>query len=130
MIPELESFKMPILSLVTLTPALGALLLTLIDRNNKALIRQIALMVSFLGLLFSLIMVGNFDATEGTMQMEENLPWIESLGISYHLGVDGFSVLLILLTSFSMPFVFLSTWKAVDTRSKSSTSPFCFCRPV
>ena len=73
MIPELESFKMPILSLVTLTPALGALLLTLIDRNNKALIRQIALMVSFLGLLFSLIMVGNFDATVGTMQMEENL---------------------------------------------------------
>ncbi|MBA4683386.1 MAG: NADH-quinone oxidoreductase subunit M [Planctomycetes bacterium] len=118
MIPELESFKMPILSLVTLTPALGALLLTLIDHNNKALIRQIALMVSFLGLLFSLIMVGNFDATVGTMQMEENLPWIESLGISYHLGVDGFSVLLILLTSFSMPFVFLSTWKAVDSRVK------------
>ena len=55
MIPELESFKMPILSLVTLTPALGALLLTLIDSNSKALIRQIALMVSFLGLLFSLI---------------------------------------------------------------------------
>ena len=55
MIPELDSFKMPILSLVTLTPALGALLLTLIDSNSKALIRQIALMVSFLGLLFSLI---------------------------------------------------------------------------
>ena len=69
MIPELESFKMPILSLVTLTPALGALLLTLIDRNNKALIRQIALMVSFLGLLFSLIMV------EISMQPWESCKW-------------------------------------------------------
>ncbi len=118
MIPELDSFNMPILSLVTLTPALGALLLILIDSNSKALIRQIALMVSFLGLLFSLIMVGNFDSTVGTMQMEENHAWIESLGISYHLGVDGFSVLLILLTSFSMPFVFLSTWKAIDDRVK------------
>ena len=118
MIPELESFNLPILSLVTLTPAFGALLLALIDSNSKALIRQVALMVSFLGLLFSLIMVGNFDSSVGVMQLEENHSWIESLGISYHLGVDGFSILLILLTSFTMPFVFMSTWKAVDHRVK------------
>ncbi|MGE4619388.1 MAG: NADH-quinone oxidoreductase subunit M [Planctomycetota bacterium] len=118
MIPEIDSFNLPILSLVVLTPAVAALLLCMVDRNNKALIRQIALMGSFLTLLFSLLMLGNFDSTVATMQLEENHPWIESLGVSYHLGIDGISLLLVLLTCFSMPFVFLSTWSAIDDRVK------------
>ena len=129
MIPELESFNLPILSLVTLTPAFGALLLALIDSNSKALIRQVALMVSFLGLLFSLIMVGNFDSSVGVMQLEENHSWIESLGISYHLGVDGFSILLILLTSFTMPFVFISPGEGISHRiiAPSNGHDRCIC---
>ncbi len=118
MIPELESFNLPVLSLITMTPAVGAILLSLVDRNNKALLRQAALMISCLTLLFSLLMIGNFDNAVGTMQLEEQHTWIESLGISYHLGVDGISVLLVLLTSFSMPLVFLSTWSAIDDRVK------------
>lgn len=118
MIPEIQSFNLPILSLVTLTPLLCALLLCFADKNNKPLIRQIALMGSFLTLLFSLLMVGNFDSSLGTMQLEEQHNWIESLGISYHLGVDGISVLLVLLTSFTMPFVLLSTWSSIEERVK------------
>ena len=118
MIPELESFNLPILSLVVLTPALVALALCLVDRNNRALIRQLALMGSFLTLLFSLLMVANFDSSLGTMQLEEQHSWIESLGITYHLGVDGISILLVLLTCFTMPFVFLSTWACIDDRVK------------
>ena len=105
MIPELPSFNLPVLTLVTLTPAIGALLLSLVDRNNKALLRQGSLMISCLTLLFSLLMVGNFDNSVGTMQLEENHTWIESLGINYHLGVDGISILLVLLTCFSTPLV-------------------------
>ncbi len=118
MIPELPSFNLPVLTLVTLTPAIGALLLSMVDRNNKALLRQASLMISFLTLLFSLLMVGNFDNSVGTMQLEESHTWIESLGISYHLGVDGISILLVLLTCFTMPLVFLSTWTAIDDRVK------------
>jgi NADH-quinone oxidoreductase subunit M len=117
-IPELPSFNLPVLTLVTLTPAIGALLLSMVDRNNKALLRQASLMISFLTLLFSLLMVGNFDNSVGTMQLEESHTWIESLGISYHLGVDGISILLVLLTCFTMPLVFLSTWTAIDDRVK------------
>ncbi|MEC9475902.1 MAG: NADH-quinone oxidoreductase subunit M [Planctomycetota bacterium] len=118
MIPEIQSFNLPVLSLVVLTPLLCSLLLCFADRNNKALIRQIALMGSFLTLLFSLLMVGNFDSSIGTMQLEEQHNWIESLGISYHLGVDGISVLLVLLTCFTMPFVLLSTWSSITDRVK------------
>jgi NADH-quinone oxidoreductase subunit M len=117
-IPELPSFNLPVLTLVTLTPAIGALLISLVDRNNKALLRQGSLMISCLTLLFSLLMVGNFDNSVGTMQLEESHSWIASLGINYHLGVDGISILLVLLTCFSMPLVFLSTWKAIDDRVK------------
>lgn len=109
---------LPILSLIILTPAAGALLLSFVDRKNEALLKQGALMVSCVSLLLSLTMLSAFDGNVGTYQLEESFEWVPSLGISYHLGIDGISVLLVLLTTFTMPIVLLSTWRAVSDRVK------------
>ena len=109
---------LPILSLIVLTPALGALLLSLVDRKNETVMRQGALMISLVTLLLSLTMLSGFDGNVGGYQFEENVQWSESLKLQYHLGIDGISILLVLLTTFTMPLVFLSTWKAVGDRVK------------
>jgi len=109
---------LPFLTLIIATPALGALLLAFVDKRNESVLRQGALMVSAVTLLLSLAMLVFFDADAGTMQFEESRPWAPGLGISYHLGIDGISLLLVLLTTFTMPIVLLSTWKAVGDRVK------------
>ena len=118
---------LPLLTLIVFTPLVGAILLSFVNRKNESVMRQGAFVISLVTLLLSLSMLGGFDPTDvvspdnpalGKYQFEENLSWSETLGIRYHLGVDGISILLILLTTFSMPLVFLSTWKAVTDRVK------------
>lgn len=107
-----------ILSLIVLTPALGALLLAFVDRKNVSVIRQGALMISCVTLALGILMAGSFDGSNAQYQMVESHSWIPGLGISYHLGIDGISVLLVLLTCFTMPLVFLSSWKSIGSRVK------------
>ncbi len=109
---------LPILTLIIFTPAVGALLLSFVDRKNESVMRQGALMISLVTLLLSLVMLTSFDKSLGSYQFEEIQAWVPSLGISYHLGIDGISILLVLLTTFTMPLVFLSTWKCVTDRVK------------
>ncbi len=109
---------LPILSLIILTPALGAILLAFVDRKNESVMKQGSLMISCLTLLLSLTMLTQFDGSYGGYQLEEKHTWVEGLGISYHLGIDGISILLVLLTTFTMPIVLLSTWSAVKDRVK------------
>ncbi|MGA1778982.1 MAG: complex I subunit 4 family protein [Planctomycetota bacterium] len=100
------------------TPLLGALLLAFVNRKNESVMRQGALVVSLVTLLLSLVMLVAFEPQNPGYQFEENSSWSETLGIRYHLGLDGISVLLVLLTTFSMPLVLLSTWRAVTDRVK------------
>ena len=109
---------LPILTLIAFAPLAGAILLAFVDRKNDAVIRQGALMVSLVTLLLSLTMLSGFVVGEPGYQFEENASWVPSLGIKYHLGIDGISILLVLLTTVTMPLVFLSTWKAVTDRVK------------
>ncbi|MHC4936238.1 MAG: complex I subunit 4 family protein [Planctomycetota bacterium] len=109
---------LPILTLIVFTPLLGALLLAFVNRKNESVMRQGALVVSLVTLLLSLVMLVAFEPQNPGYQFEENNSWSETLGIRYHLGLDGISVLLVLLTTFSMPLVLLSTWRAVTDRVK------------
>ena len=109
---------LPILTLIAFAPLAGAILLAFVDRKNESVIRQGALMVSLVTLLLSLTMLGGFVGGEPGYQFEENHAWVPSLGIKYHLGIDGISILLVLLTTVTMPLVFLSTWKAIGDRVK------------
>ena len=109
-----------ILSLLTFFPTLGALLLLGFPKNRDSWIRWAALAVSLITFLLSLVLLADFDRSDPELQMVIRLPWIRvsQLTIEYHLGVDGLSLLLILLTTFLTPISILSTWRAIQERVK------------
>ena len=110
--------QLPILSLILFTPSLGAILLMFLDRKHAHELRQGALVISIVTLLLCIGMVVQFDAGVGTMQLEEQRSWIPQFDVSYHLGVDGISLFLVLMTAALTPIILLSTWKAVEDRVK------------
>src|SRR5574337_1105716 len=109
------------LTVVTFFPILGALVLLFIRPEQKDTLRWVALITSLITFVLSLVMLMQFNATEPGLQLVVRAPWItvgDKWNIEYHLGVDGLSVLLILLTTFLTPISIASTWKAVDERVK------------
>ncbi len=110
-------FGLPLLSLGIWVPILGglAVLATGSDRN-AALARRLALAGALLGLLVVLPLWSQFDATAHGFQFQEFRRWIERFSINYHLGIDGVSLLLILLNSFTTVLVVVAGWKVIDTR--------------
>ena len=108
------------LNLVTLFPLVGVLLLLFMKQEQKGAIRWTALIVSLITFGLSIWVLYQFDASNPGLQMVINLPWIEIAGwqITYQMGVDGLSILLVLLTTFLTPIALLSTWSAVEDRVK------------
>lgn len=109
-----------ILSLVTFFPLLGALVILVIPRGRDTAVRWIALIASLLTFLISLVMLVQFNRADPDLQMVVRVPWIRVADwtIQYHLGVDGLSLLLVLLTTFLTPISILSTWSAIEERVK------------
>ena len=107
-----------LLTLVTFLPAVGAVLVLLLPRRQEGTTKQVALVTTVLTFVVSLPVYFQFDPTLADYQFVEQRPWIPSFGVSYHLGVDGISVLLVLLTTFLMPLVLLSSWTSVESRWK------------
>ena len=109
-----------ILSLVTFLPLIGALAIfvaRLTSKNADAAApaaRWIALITTLVVLAVSVVMVAGFNPADTGYQFVEFAPWFA--GASYHLGVDGISVLFVLLTAFLMPICILASWKSVETR--------------
>jgi len=103
-----------ILTIVTFLPLVGAALIMLIPRDRHAAIRETALFFAFFTFVSSLCLIFRFDTVATGMQFEANVPWIAQMGIDYHLGIDGISLLLILLTTFLTMIAVLSTFRAVD----------------
>lgn len=103
-----------ILPIVTLLPLLGALLCMLVPSEESGLQRGIGIGTALLTFFASLFVLTDFDPA--TMNHVVKWEWAPSLGISFHLGIDGISVWLVLLTTFLMPIIFLSTVTAVTER--------------
>ncbi len=101
---------MPMLSLVTFFPVIGVFFILFMDSRRKELVRVTTLLVSIVVFVLSLPLYFNFNAHAYEMQFVEKLPWIPSFGINYHVGVDGISLFLILLTTFLMPISILASW--------------------
>jgi NADH-quinone oxidoreductase subunit M len=106
-----------ILTLVTFTPLAGALLLLLFPRRHRD-IRVFALVISLLTFVLSLHLPVHFDRAKAGFNFELNLPWIPTPNIHYHLGVDGVSMWLVVLTAFLTPLCVLISWKSIDERVK------------
>jgi NADH-quinone oxidoreductase subunit M len=105
---------LPLLSLAIWLPIVGGLLVlaTGSDRN-ASLARPLALAFAVAGFLVTLPLYIGFDTTSSAMQFVELRPWIRRFNINYQLGVDGISVLFVLLNSFITPLVVLAGWQAI-----------------
>ena len=105
------------LRIVTFFPLIGipiVLAISLLWPTARDAIRRTVLVVSAVEFILSIPLFVNFQTGVAGMQFEYSAPWIESLGIGYHVGVDGISLFLVLLTTFITPIVVLSAWRAVD----------------
>ncbi|OPZ80666.1 MAG: NADH-quinone oxidoreductase subunit M [bacterium ADurb.Bin431] len=109
---------MPILTILTFLPLAGALVLLFVPRQREALIRWFTLVLTLAVFLLSLPLFTAFDGANPGFQFEENRSWIPSAGIGYHLGVDGISLLMVMLTAFLTPLVILSSWRSVTKKVK------------
>ncbi|MYK89719.1 MAG: Fe-S-binding domain-containing protein, partial [Acidobacteria bacterium] len=107
-----------LLSLILFTPLVGALVLLFVPKRQEDVIRWIANVAVFIGFLVSLPLWFHYDTANPDFQFVERLPWIPSIGAEYFLGVDGFSVLLILLTTLMGVIAVLSSWTAITMRVK------------
>ncbi len=114
----MDFFAHHILSVVLFTPLAGALLLLLVPREMEDAHRIIGNVFGVLGFLVSLPLVRWFHANWGGFTFEENAEWIPSIGARYHLGIDGISLLLVLLTTLLGMIAILSSWGAIQQRTK------------
>src|SRR5262249_19610701 len=105
-----------LLTLVVFLPLVGALLGLLIPREEEGLARALGLATSTVTFVASLGLLAGFDAQTAGFQLETNVPWADTVGIRYHIGIDGISLWLVLLTTFLTPITLLSATHAVSKK--------------
>jgi NADH-quinone oxidoreductase subunit M len=113
-----------LLSIVLFTPLAGMFILLLMPSSQKSLIKVWANLVGFAGFLISLPLVSRFDKTTGGFQFTERADWIPSLGVKYLIGIDGISLLLVMLTTLVGCIAILSSWNAIEDRVKEYYAMF------
>ena len=116
----------PILSLLIFFPILGAVVLLFVNKESGRVLRWVTLIFSFIEFIFSLPLFFACDSKTGAMQFVEDWWWIQSYGISYKLGIDGISLLLVLLTTFLTILCILCSWTAITFRVKEFMISFLF----
>jgi len=113
---------LPLLSVITFLPLVGVAMILLMVRGDmkgdSKSAKQIALLTSLATFLISLGLWTGFDRSTADFQFVEQVEWLPSLGVSYHMGVDGISVLFVLLATLLTPICILSAWTAVQKRVK------------
>ena len=102
-------------------PLIGGALLLLIDKSREELIRYMGLAVSVFAFVISLVIFFNFDYQDPEFQFQHKFAWVEDLNIFYFVGIDGLSLLLVLLTTFITPLTLISSWSDITKRVKEFT---------
>jgi NADH-quinone oxidoreductase subunit M len=110
------SLSAPWLSLSIWVPIVAGLIVLMAGERNAREARAIALLGAAVGFLVTVPLVTGFDAATSAMQFEEKLAWIPRFNINYHVGVDGISVLFILLNSFITVLVVIAGWEVIRVR--------------
>ncbi|HKA29160.1 MAG TPA: NADH-quinone oxidoreductase subunit M, partial [Candidatus Binatia bacterium] len=108
--------ELPLLSLIVFSPIVAAGVVQLLPAEPVRVPRVATFVLSLIPFGLSLLMLARFDPTVGTMQLEERVTWVPSLGANYAMGVDGFSLWLILLTTFLTSVVILAAWTDITDR--------------
>ena len=108
--------SLPILSLLVWAPILGGLVVLCVGDRMRDSVKLFTLLVSLFALLLSILLYLRFDTTTVLMQFVEYSEWISTFNINYHLGVDGISVPLIMLTAFTTVLVVIAGWVVIEAR--------------
>jgi NADH-quinone oxidoreductase subunit M len=119
-------FGIPILSLLIFFPLLGAVILLFVNKEKAGALRVVTLVFSLIEFIISLPLFFAFDPKTAAMQFVEDYWWVQSYGISYKLGIDGISLLLVLLATFLTVLCILCSWKAITFRVKEFMISFLF----
>ncbi len=114
------------LSWIIFIPMLAAGIILLLPRENKNLIRYVALGAMLIDFLLCIPLYLGFDPSTAAMQFQEFVPWIPAIGAGYHLGIDGISFWLILLTTFLGPLCIIGSWAPIQKRVKEYHFSFLF----
>jgi NADH-quinone oxidoreductase subunit M len=114
----------PLLSLVIWAPIVGGILVLIVGDNKPDLARKIALLFSIITFLLTLPLYSEFDSSTHLMQFVERDSWIPAFNIEYFVGIDGISMPLILLTSFTTVVVVISSWEVIQYRVSQYMAAF------
>lgn len=111
--------ELPILSFTIFSPLLGTLWMFLLKGDEQTIAQQsrmIALSTALFTFFLSLFLFLNFDQNQTDYQFVENIQWLKDFRLRYHLGVDGLSLLFILLSTFLTPLCILASWDSIKNR--------------
>jgi NADH-quinone oxidoreductase subunit M len=114
----MNQFGFPILSNLLVIPVIGAIVVAILPRGRTDWQKRVAFVATLFALLVSLPLYFKFVPGDGGYQAEEIAAWIPGLGIQYHLGVDGLSLFLVLLTTLLSAVAILSSWSAIKVQVK------------
>lgn len=114
----MQEIGYPILSTLIFLPIGGAILIFLIKRTNETLIKRTALLISLITFILSIPLFISFDKTTANMQFTETYNWIPEWGIKYALGIDGISVLFILLSALLTILCVTVSWNSIKDKVK------------
>src|SRR5690554_2460085 len=109
---------LPLLSLLIWVPIIGgaAVLAVGAGSNGTPAVRWLSLIISLVTLILGVALWSSFDRTTHAMQFEEQVPWVPVFDITYHLGVDGISMPLVVLTAFVTVLVVIAGWEVIRYR--------------
>ena len=111
----------PLLSLVTFLPLVGAGFILFIRGEQNVIARNaraVALWTSLVTFVLSVLVWVNFDTATADFQFVERRNWLPAFGIEYYMGVDGISMLFVLLCTFLTPLCVLASWESIEVRVK------------
>ena len=103
-----------LLSLVLYLPVIGIAILMLLPKDRPAPVRHVTLWVMLVQLAITLVLYAKFDPAAVGLQFETRIAWIPAWGVSYQIGMDGFNVLMVLLTAFLGPLVVAGSFTSID----------------
>ncbi|MEW6508598.1 MAG: NADH-quinone oxidoreductase subunit M [Bacteroidota bacterium] len=115
-----------LLTYLLLAPIAGSILVLFFRKEQIKIVRWFGLTVSLIAFVISLIVYFGFDSNRSDFQFIHQVLWISSLNVSYNVGVDGISLLLVLLTTFLTPLTLLSTWNTIEKNVKMFTFSMLF----
>ncbi|WP_420644888.1 complex I subunit 4 family protein [Candidatus Leptofilum sp.] len=107
---------MGILSLLTFFPLIGVVILLVMRKSSDNAMKWVATGTSIATFAMSLVVLGQFKADVAGLQLVDQFSWIKAWGIEYHMGIDGISILMVLLTTFIMMLAIPSSWNAISTQ--------------